>query len=247
MLHLVTYLSLLAGARAYQSAAGRLPTIESRVSLGRPAMFGGVKLGAAVDAAGDHLAKPAPPPKVYATANLSSRRALLLGALGTAVTVGNAKPASAGSFNAASTDSQTSEVTVGDGSAKQDWEGGSKQQVTWTFTGTVPKVRIVLMRENAGNAIFPLTKDYVDRLASNLENTGSCVVTVPSGLVPGSYFIEIYSTSDDRVSAKSGTFTIDKTATPPAINDVAVKLPPQSMPPTQRGKVKKSLVPGASY
>ena len=247
MLHLVTYLSLLAGARAYQSAAGRLPTIEPRVSLGRPAMFGGMKLGAAVDAAGDHLANPAPPPQVYATANLPSRRALLLGALGTAVTVGNAKPASAGSFNAASTDSQTSEVTVGDGSAKQDWEGGSKQQVTWTFTGTVPKVRIVLMRENAGNAIFPSTKDYVDRLASNLENTGSCVVTVPSGLVPGSYFIEIYSTSDDRVSAKSGTFTIDKTATPPAINDVAVKLPPQSMPPTQRGKVKKSLVPGASY
>ena len=247
MLHLVTYLSLLAGARAYQSAAGRLPAIESRVSLGRPAMFGGVKLGAAVDAAGDHLAKPAPPPQVYATANLPSRRALLLGALGTAVTVGNAKPASAGSFNAASTDSQTSEVTVGDGSAKQDWEGGSKQQVTWTFTGTVPKVTILLMRENAGNAILPSTKDYVDSLARNLENTGSHVVTVPSGLVPGSYFIEIQSTSDDRVSAKSRTFTIDKTATPPAINDVAVKLPPQSMPPAQRGKVKKSLVPGASY
>ena len=248
MLRLVTYLSLLAGARAYQSAAGRLPTIESRVSLGRPAMFGGMKLGAAVDATGDHLAKPAPPPQVYATANLPSRRALLLGALGTAVTVGNAKPASAGSFNAASTDSQTSEVTVGDGSAKQDWEGGSKQQVTWTFTGTVPKVRIILMRENAGSAIFPSTKDWVDLLAGNLENTGSHVVTVPSGLVPGSYFIEIQSTSDSRVSAKSRTFTIDKTATPPAINDVAVKLPPQSMrPPTQRGKVKKSLVPGASY
>ena len=247
MLRLVTYLSLLAGARAYQSAAGRLPTIESRVSLGRPAMFGGMKLGAAVDATGDHLAKPAPPPQVYATANLPSRRALLLGALGTAVTVGNAKPASAGSFNAASTDSQTSEVTVGDGSAKQDWEGGSKQQVTWTFTGTVPKVRIILMRENAGSAIFPSTKDWVDLLAGNLENTGSHVVTVPSGLVPGSYFIEIQSTSDSRVSAKSRTFTIDKTATPPAINDVAVKLPPQSMPPAQRGKVKKSLVPGASY
>ena len=247
MLHLVTYLSLLAGARAYQSAAGRFPTIESRVSLGRPAMFGGVKLGAAVDAAGDHLANPAPPPQVYATANLPSRRALLLGALGTAVTVGNAKPASAGSFNAASTDSQTSEVTVGDGSAKQDWEGGSKQQVTWTFTGTVPKVRIVLMRENAGTVIFPSTKDYVASLAGNLENTGSHVITVPSGLVPGSYFIVILSSSDSRVSAKSRTFTIDKTATPPAINDVAVKLPPQSMPPAQRGKVKKSLVLGASY
>ena len=256
MLRLVTYLSLLAGARAYQSAAGRLPTIESRVSLGRPAMFGGMKLGAAVDAAGDHLAKPAPPPQVYATANLPSRRALLLGALGTAVTVGNAKPASAGSFNAASTDSQTSEITVGDGSAKQDWEGGSKQQVTWTFTGTVPKVTILLMRENAGNARVSLAcrvpgisyeEVFVGWLALNLENTGSHVVTVPSGLVPGSYFIEIQSTSDDRVSAKSRTFTIDKTATPPAINDVAVKLPPQSMRPAQRGKAKRSLVLGASY
>ena len=244
MLRLVTYLSLLAGARAYQSAAGRLPTIESRVSLGRPAMFGGMKLGAALDAAGDHyLAKPAPPPQVCGnpfapSTSHPSRRTLLLGALGTAVTVGNAKPASAGSFNAASTDSQTSEVTVGDGSAKQDWEGGSKQQVTWTFTGTVPKVGIILMREN---------EVFVDLLAWNLKNTGSRVVTVPSGLVPGSYIIEVYSTSDRRVSAKSRTFTIDKTATPPAINDVAVKLPPQSMPPAQRGKVKKSLVPGASY
>ena len=244
MLHLVTYLSLLAGARAYQSAAGRLPTIEPRVSLGRPAMFGGMKLGAVVDASGDHVAKPAPPPQVYATANLPSRRALLLGALGTAVTVGNAKPASAGSFNAASTDSQTSEVTVGDGSAKQDWEGGSKQQVTWTFTGTVPKVRIILMRKNTGilEPYYERTKYY-----GTLENTGSRVVTVPSGLVPGSYFIVILSSSDSRVSAKSRTFTIDKTATPPAINDVAVKLPPQSMPPAQRGKVKKSLVLGASY
>ena len=92
-----------------------------------------------------------------------------------------------------------------------------------------------------------LLGDYADLLALNLENTGSHVVTVPPGLVPGSYFIEIQSTSDSRVSAKSRTFTIDKTATPPAINDVAVKLPPQSMPPAQRGKVKKSLVPGASY
>ena len=103
------------------------------------------------------------------------------------------------------------------------------------------------MRENTG-IFLPYEVQVVKRLAYNLENTGSRVVTVPSGLVPGSYFIAIVSMSDARVLARSRTFTIDKTATPPAIDDVAVKLPPQSMrPPTQRGKVKKSLVPGASY
>ena len=169
MLRLVTYLSLLAGARAYQSAAGRLPTIESRVSLGRPAMFGGMKLGAALDAAGDHLANPAPPPQVCGnpfapSTSHPSRRTLLLGALGTAVAVGNAKPASAGSFNAASTDQASDQVTVGlEGdyfsnywSAKPDLEGGSEQLVSWKFKGTVPRVRIYLRRKKLGLSSYTL-------------------------------------------------------------------------------------------
>ena len=255
MLRLVTYLSLLAGASAYQSAAGRLPTIESRVSLGRPAMFGGMKLGAAVDAAGDYLAKPAPPAQVCGipfapstSHNLPSRRALLLGALGTAVAVGNAKPASAGSFNAASTDQASDQVMVGlEGgyfsnywSAKPDLEGGSKQLVSWKFKGTVPRVRIYLRRKKLGLSSYTL-------LASDIENTGSCVVTIPSGSGPGTYFLQIESITDDRVHERSRKFTIDKTATPAVIYDVVAKPQPPSMPPTQRGKVKKGLVPGASY
>ena len=254
MLRLVTYLSLLAGARAYQSAAGRLPTIESRVSLGRPAMFGGMKLGAALDAAGDHyLANPAPPPQVCGnpfapSTSHPSRRTLLLGALGTAVAVGNAKPASAGSFNAASTDQASDQVTVGlEGdyfsnywSAKPDLEGGSEQLVSWKFKGTVPRVRIYLRRKKLGLSSYTL-------LASDIENTGSCVVTIPSGLGSGTYFLQIESMTDDRVYEWSRKFTIDKTATPAVIYDVVAKPQPPSTPPTQRGKVKKSLVPGASY
>eukprot|EP00964_Phaeocystis_antarctica_P068986 scaffold41831_cov73-Phaeocystis_antarctica.AAC.2 len=254
MLRLVTYLSLLAGARAYQSAAGRLPTIESRVSLGRPAMFGGMKLGAALDAAGDHyLAKPAPPPQVCGNSfapstSHPSRRTLLLGALGTAVAVGNAKPASAGSFNAASTDQASDQVTVGlEGdyfsnywSAKPDLEGGSEQLVSWKFKGTVPRVRIYLRRKKLGLSSYTL-------LASDIENTGSCVVTLPSGPGFGTYFLQIESMTDDRVYEWSRKFTIDKTATPAVIYDVVAKPQPPSTPPTQRGKVKKSLVPGASY
>ena len=256
MLRLVTYLSLLAGARAYQSAAGRLPTIESRVSLGRPAMFGGMKLGAALDAAGDHyLAKPAPPPQVCGnpfapSTSHPSRRTLLLGALGTAVAVGNAKPASAGSFNAASTDQASDQVMVGlEGgyfsnywSAKPDLEGGSKQLVSWKFKGTVPRVRIWLRRKH-----FGLELDSYSILADGVENTGSCVVTIPSGSKPGTYFLQIESMTNDRVRERSRKFTIDKTATPAVIYDVVAKPQPPSMPPTQRGKVKKSLVPGASY
>ena len=254
MLRLMTHLSLLAGAHAYQSAAGRLPAIESRVFLCRSAMFGGMKLGAAVDAAGDYLAKPAPPAQVCGipfapSTSLPSRRALLLGALGTAVAVGNAKPASAGSFNAASTDQASDQVTVGlEGdnfssysSAKPDLEGGSKQLVSWKFKGTVPRVNIWLRREQFGPSSLSAL------LANGVENTGSCVVTIPSGSGPGTYFLQIKSVTDDRVYEWSRKFTIDKTATPAVIYDVVAKPQPPSMPPTQRGKVKKSLVPGASY
>jgi hypothetical protein len=95
------------------------------------------------------------------------------------------------------------------------WEGGSKQQVTWRFTGAVPRVHIMLQ---SAFTLIPFT--WI--IEYDIKNHGSHVVTVPTGLVPGKYYLKIISMSDDRVSATSPTFTIDKMATPPEINDVAI-------------------------
>ena len=98
------------------------------------------------------------------------------------------------------------------------WKGGSKQLITWKFKGAVPKVHIILYRPG------PLSPGgvYVEFLEHNIKNTGSHVVTVPTALVPGKYFLKVASHRDDRVYALSPTFTIDKSATPPEISDVAL-------------------------
>ena len=97
------------------------------------------------------------------------------------------------------------------------WKGGSEQLLTWKFEGAVPKVNILLYRPEG------LSGDrFVEGLAFDVKNTGSHVVTVPTGLVPGKYFLQVESGSDSRVSAFSPTFTIDESATPPKITDVAL-------------------------
>ena len=98
------------------------------------------------------------------------------------------------------------------------WKGGSEQKVTWNFEGAVPEVDICLHRPEFG---LPDGR-YVKLLACRVKNTGSKVVAVPTGLVPGKYFLKVASGSDDRVYALSPTFTIDKSATPPEISDVAL-------------------------
>ena len=98
------------------------------------------------------------------------------------------------------------------------WNGGSEQKITWKFEGAVPKVDIWLYRPEFG---LP-DGVHVKLLAYEVKNTGSHVVTVPTGLVPGKYFVQVASESDDRVYAFSPTFTIDESATPPEIIDVAL-------------------------
>ena len=72
------------------------------------------------------------------------------------------------------------------------WQGGSKQLITWKFKGAVPNVQIILYRRPGGV--------YVEFLEHNIKNTGSHVVTVPTALVPGKYFLKVESKSDDRVT-----------------------------------------------
>jgi len=102
------------------------------------------------------------------------------------------------------------------------WQGGSKQLITWKFKGAVPYVHIILYRLKSTSWTGPTGGAYVEFLEHNIKNTGSHVVTVPTGLVPGKYFLKVESQSDNRVYALSPTFTIDKSATPPEISDVAL-------------------------
>ena len=88
------------------------------------------------------------------------------------------------------------------------WTGGSEQLIRWTFRGVVPVVMINLHNPNSFTR-----STYVGLLARKVRNTGSHVVSVPAGLVPGHYFLKIVSESDARVFATSSTFTIDKEAT----------------------------------
>ena len=107
------------------------------------------------------------------------------------------------------------------------WQGGSKQLITWKFKGAVPKVHIILYRlKSTSWTGDPTCGAPVELLEYNIKNTGSHVVTVPTGLVPGKYFLKVASESDNRVYAYSPTFTIDESATPPKIIDVAIGLLP---------------------
>ena len=100
------------------------------------------------------------------------------------------------------------------------WEAGSTQQVTWTFKGAVPEVDIALWSVCTWTNF--LSAPYLEYLVGRVKNHGSHVVTVPTGLVPGKYYLVIKSSSDRRISATSPTFTIDKMATTPEINEVAI-------------------------
>ena len=104
------------------------------------------------------------------------------------------------------------------------WEAGSTQQVTWTFKGAVPEVDIVLWSVCTWTNLLPWRYEvqYLEYLVRRVKNHGSHVVTVPTGLMPGKYYLVIKSSSDRRISATSPTFTIDKMATPPEINEVAI-------------------------
>jgi len=79
------------------------------------------------------------------------------------------------------------------------WHGGSSQRVTWETQGDVPQVHISLMLDDR----------YSQNLEIDIANTGSCLVTVPRGMVPGSYRVRVESTAADAVHALSGGVQID--------------------------------------
>ena len=72
------------------------------------------------------------------------------------------------------------------------WHSDSQQEVTWASQGDVPTVKVMLD-----------SADDRKGLRWSIPNTGSCSVTVPTGLVPGEYRVRVESTATDKVCAQS--------------------------------------------
>ena len=87
------------------------------------------------------------------------------------------------------------------------WHGGSQQRLTWDSAGDVAEVDINLYK---GESRMPKA-----RLAGRVPNTGSHVVTVPTGLPPGPYLVEVSSRAAWSVCSRSGPISIDPGATAP--------------------------------
>lgn len=99
-----------------------------------------------------------------------------------------------------------------------DWEGGQRQEITWSYEGHVPTVTVGLYVSDSERSIF--FDELVDVLDLEIPNSGSSLITVPSGLPPGSYRIRVEASHSSRVSAFSPDIRIDQGRTPPAISDV---------------------------
>jgi len=107
------------------------------------------------------------------------------------------------------------------------WHSGSQQQVTWSCKGDVPTVNINLYRSSnsATKVNFPISwkldaENSIQRhlrliatVQRSAENSGRSVITVPTGLTPGKYHLEVVSSykgaCNREVAAESAAFTID--------------------------------------
>ena len=162
-----------------------------------------------LEALGMDLLLPAPPPSAPSISHASHVSPLASGALATAPdlpmvsesTTGNVGGESSFEENAAAP--AIASVT----NAASEWAGGSSQRVTWVSEGTVPKVTIQLVKKHDGTdhttAVAALT------LSGGITNTGVADVTVPSGLTPGEYFVQVRSVSMLAVKTLSDGITID--------------------------------------
>lgn len=98
------------------------------------------------------------------------------------------------------------------------WRGGQSQLITWKLQGDVPGVKLKLQDERD----FETFNIYDGRnlpITTNLS-AGSCLVTVPRGMIPGTYRVKVQSTASDAVHAHSGYFRIDEDRAPPALSAV---------------------------
>lgn len=85
------------------------------------------------------------------------------------------------------------------------WSGGSQQRVTWSSEGDVPQVIIFLTKRIDG----VWQRVGAEWLSYGTNNTGSFVSTVPAGLMPGDYKVQVESKAEIEVKASSDVVKID--------------------------------------
>ena len=107
----------------------------------------------------------------------------------------------------------------------EDWKGGALQQITWRHQGFVPSVSVSLYTEEMAWSFASSflgvehapAEEYVNSLHSRHPNSGSCSITVPTGLPPGEYRVKVRSKASPEISGTSQDFWIDRGRTPPEI------------------------------
>ena len=102
----------------------------------------------------------------------------------------------------------------------EEWRSGQVQQVTWSSQGDVPSVTIILYQSGDSIAILPTCF-----LQHRVENSGCSMITLPAGLLPGEYYVEVMSSESHDVTADSATFEVTCSGPPPAILNVALQQP----------------------
>ena len=103
---------------------------------------------------------------------------------------------------------------------QEEWRSGQVQQVTWSSQGDVPRVTIILYKSSGSIGKFPTCM-----LGNRVENSGSSMITLPAGLLPGEYYLEVVSSGSRDVTADSATFEVTCSGPPPAILSVALQQP----------------------
>jgi hypothetical protein len=66
---------------------------------------------------------------------------------------------------------------------RKRWLGGKQQQVTWSSTGDVPQIDVLLYHGHY----------FLKTLCRNAPNIGSIAVRTPVGLTPGPYMLRVAS------------------------------------------------------
>ena len=96
---------------------------------------------------------------------------------------------------------------------RKRWLGGKQQQVTWSSTGDVPQIDVLLYHGHY----------FLKTLCRNAPNIGSIAVRTPVGLTPGPYMLRVASNVNRHDVHASTPIEIDPDAVPPTISDVSVQ------------------------
>jgi len=95
----------------------------------------------------------------------------------------------------------TPSITVLAPLSLSQWPAGSQQMIRWNTTDSIPKVKILLYKNNSLSST----------ITSSADNTGSYTWNIPANATPASdYKIKITDTSNPAVFGESGVFSLTR-------------------------------------